>query len=91
MKFNELPLEMQTAILESDERRKVLMREYREAHKYCPKCGSVDHITTLAGVMYYPDDTCMDTNECTCYNCKDVHQAHDRISKEQWERNLTIH
>jgi hypothetical protein len=87
MNFSELPLEMQATLLESGKKRKEFMVKYRELHKHCPNCGSTKYTTTLAGYIYLADapDEYKDENDCTCHECGNFHQAHDRISKEQWD------
>ncbi len=59
------------------------IREYNSQHTSCPKCGSVEHSTTLMG--YIPDLNNLkdfkDRNLCTCIKCGDKHYTHDRVSK----------
>lgn len=59
------------------------MKEYRTAHRACPKCGNTSHTTTL--VAYILDmsrkDAYKDMNKCECI-CGDVHTVHDRVPFE---------
>ena len=57
------------------------MREYHKQHECCPKCGSKNHSTTLAGYVLNWDkkEDYKDKNSCRCTKCGDVHSAHDRI------------
>lgn len=58
------------------------MDKYNMNHKYCPKCGSVEYLTTF--MAYTVDmnnlDKYKDLNKCTCSVCNDKHVMHDRIS-----------
>lgn len=67
---------------ESDLEYDKFKKHYKEDHKYCPNCGSIECSTTLAGYIVNMDklDEYKDLNKCQCLNCKDIHLRHDRIS-----------
>tara|TARA_R110000772_G_scaffold20466_5_gene57003 strand:- start:151544 stop:151804 length:261 start_codon:yes stop_codon:yes gene_type:complete len=69
----------------------VFMKEYRLEHKLCPKCGSSSHTSTL--VAYSLDlsnkSVYKDRNGCTCSDCGDNHETHDRVNRQKI-RNKTI-
>lgn len=58
------------------------MIQYHHDHKYCPKCGSEAHSTTLMGYYLDLDNKAdyKDLNRCTCGDCKDIHTMHERVS-----------
>jgi hypothetical protein len=62
-------------------------KEYHEKHKLCPKCGAVQHSTTLVDYILYLDkkEEYKDLNSCVCSECGDKHKEYDRISDEQFE------
>lgn len=68
---------------ESDKKAKLLKKEYEKQHKACPKCGSEDYTTTLAGYTFNIEhpESYKDLNDCTCHNCGDKHLRHDRVPK----------
>jgi len=57
-------------------------KKYNEKHKFCPKCGSIKHTSTLVGFGLQLDkkDDYKDLNNCVCSYCGDRHTTHDRIS-----------
>jgi transcription elongation factor Elf1 len=57
------------------------MDDYNEKHKFCPKCGSEDHSTTLVGYILdrSKKDEYKDKNSCVCSDCGDRHIFHDRV------------
>lgn len=61
-------------------------KEYNEKHKLCPKCGAIQHSSTLVAYILYSDkkEEYKDLNACVCSECGDKHTAHDRISVEQF-------
>lgn len=61
-------------------------KEYHEKHKLCPKCGALQHSTTLAGYILNPNkkEEYKDLNDCVCSKCGNRHTEHDRISVEQF-------
>jgi hypothetical protein len=61
------------------------MKEYRKTHKYCPKCGSIEHSTTLMGYILNMNrkEEYKDLNSCMCTECGDKHAAHDRVSSNE--------
>lgn len=61
------------------------MIDYYNNHKYCPKCGSEEHSSTLAGFILNMDnkEAYKDLNRCTCGNCQDRHTTHDRVSQNK--------
>ena len=62
------------------------MKQYRIQHKYCPKCGSVRHTSTLMGYILNMDhkDEYKDLNRCTCNDCGDIHTTHDRVKDHKY-------
>ena len=56
-------------------------KEYREKHKYCPKCGAEPHISTLVGYAVSLDkkEEYKNLNNCFCSVCGDKHTTHDRV------------
>lgn len=75
---------------ESLQEHRKFMDKYKKEHKCCPKCGETGHTTTLMG---YPlirgeEENYKDLNGCVCTGCKDVHTAHERISKKKFQKGL---
>lgn len=66
---------------ESSKRYDEYMNEYHKQHKYCPKCGGVQHTSTLVGYVLNLDkkDEYKDMNRCECMKCGDKHSVHDRV------------
>ena len=64
------------------------MESYDKNHAVCPKCGSVDHSSTLSGYIFdinKPDEY-QDLNLCECLKCGFECTCHERISKEDFEK-----
>lgn len=57
------------------------MEEYDRNHACCPKCGSIEYMTTLVGYVLNLDkkDEYKDKNRCRCGDCGDTHITHDRV------------
>jgi hypothetical protein len=57
------------------------MDDYNEKHKFCPKCGSESHSTTLVGfpLIREKEEEYQDKNYCKCLGCGDSHIFHDRV------------
>ena len=74
-------LECDARFLESDVKSKQFRDEYKSNHRYCPKCGSEGHMTTLVGYVLNMDDkeNYKNLNNCQCSNCGDKHTAHERV------------
>lgn len=58
------------------------MKEYHNQHKYCPKCGAMEHTSTLVGYPLNLDkkEEYKDMNRCECMKCGHHHSAHDRVA-----------
>jgi len=67
---------------ESLKQYKDFMKTYSKQHKYCPKCGSTEHISTLVGypLIWDKKEEYKNLNICKCTKCGDKHSRHDRIS-----------
>ncbi len=61
------------------------MQNYHNQHKYCPKCSSEQHTTTLVAYVLDWDkkDEYKDKNRCECTKCGDKHSTHDRVQYYQ--------
>ena len=57
------------------------MQSYYFNHKFCPKCKSINHTSTLVGYILDLNNKkeYKDLNICKCAVCGDTHTAHDRI------------
>jgi hypothetical protein len=64
------------------------MKAYRKQHEVCPKCGSKAHTSTLMGYVLNDNkrNEYKDLNRCKCSDCGDVHTAHERISKKEFDK-----
>ena len=54
------------------------MTNYRIEHECCPKCGSIEHTTTLMGNIKNGNNY-KNLNQCVCVDCLDVHTCHERV------------
>lgn len=70
-------------IQESRETSERFKKEYSARHKCCPECGSERCSTTFTEFIMIPgeEEKYRDENNCVCYECKNKHIVHDRISK----------
>lgn len=76
------PFKLVDHTLETLNHYRALMDQYREQHKYCPKCGHDSHTTTLMAYILNTDkpENYKDLNKCVCSKCGDIHTTHDRIT-----------
>ena len=65
------------------------MTEYKEKHKCCPKCGGINHSTTLMAFLFNRDkkNEYKDENTCTCSDCGNRHTKHERNNPELNKNN----
>lgn len=70
---------------ESSNDYKDFMDDYNEKHKFCPKCFSTEHTSTLVGYILNMDkkEDYKDKNKCVCRKCGDKHIFHDRLSSNE--------
>jgi len=57
------------------------IKEYHKLHECCPKCGGIEHTSTL--FCYVLDlnnkHNYKDMNICECKKCGDKHYVHNRV------------
>lgn len=58
------------------------MRDYDDAHKYCPRCGDAgNYRITLVAFGFHKDSEYQDKNDCVCHKCGSRHIKHERTSE----------
>jgi len=76
---------------ESQVKYKEFMKKYRTNHEVCPKCGTIEHSSTLVGYVYNSDksEEYKDLNACVCVNCGNRHTTHERVSRRYYNWHVT--